>query len=141
MRLAKWVFLVAGVSGILMVVPPYFLERQTGEDYPPPITHPEYYYGFLGVTLAWQVLFLVIASDPVRHREAMLPAVLEKASFAAAIPLLYAAGRVAAVWVGFAAMDATWLVLFAVAYLLTPKDQTSQAGNVPTDAGPQRAVG
>ena len=40
MRFAKWVFLLAGVSGILLVVPPYFLERQTGVDYPPPVTHP-----------------------------------------------------------------------------------------------------
>jgi hypothetical protein len=120
MRFAKWVFLLAGVSGILMVVPPYFQERQTGVDYPPPITHPEYYYGFFGVTLAWQVMFLVIASDPVRYRRAMLPAMLEKAGFAVAIPILYAAGRVAGVWVGFASMDAAWLVLFAVAYLRTP---------------------
>lgn len=122
MRFAKWVFLLAGMSGLLLVVPPYFLERQTGEDYPPPVTHPEYYYGFLGVTLAWQVLFLVIASDPVRYRQAMLPAMLEKASFVVAISLLYVAGRVDGVWVGFASMDATWLVLFAVAYLRTPKE-------------------
>ena len=121
MRFAKWVFLLAGVSGILMVVPPYFLERQTGVDYPPPVTHPEYYYSFFGVTLAWQVLFLIIASDPVRYRPAMLPAMLEKAGFAVAIPLLYAAGRVPGVWVGFASMDATWLVLFVIAYLRTPK--------------------
>jgi hypothetical protein len=122
MRFAKWVFLLAGVSGILLVVPPYFLERQTSEDYPPPITHPEYYYGFLGVTLAWQVMFLVIASDPVRYRRAMLPAMLEKAGFALAVPILYAADRVAGVWLGFASMDATWLVLFVVAYLRTPKE-------------------
>src|SRR6516162_10030890 len=121
MRFAKWVFLLAGVSGLLLVVPPYFLERQTGEDYPPPITHPEYYYGFFGVTLAWQVLFLVIASDAVRYRPAMLPAMLEKASFAFAIGVLYGMGRVAGVWLAFASMDATWLVLFAVAYWLTPK--------------------
>src|SRR4051812_16655790 len=122
MRFAKWVFLLAGVSGLLLTVPPYFLERRMGEDDPPPITHPEYYYGFIGVTLAWQVLFLVIASDPVRYRGAMLPALLEKASFAVAIPLLYAAGRVAGAWVGFASLDATWLVLFVVAYLRTPKE-------------------
>jgi hypothetical protein len=121
MRFARWVFALAGVSGVLLIVPPYFLERQTGEDYPPPVTHPEYYYGFLGVTLAWQFLFLVIASDPVRYRTAMLPAVLEKASFSLAIPLLDAAGRVAGVWLGFASMDATWLVLFVIAYLRTPK--------------------
>jgi hypothetical protein len=122
MRFANWVFLWAGISGILMVAPPYFLERQTGVDYPPPITHPEYYYGFFGVTLAWQLLFLVIASDPTRYRTAMLPAMVEKASFAGSIPILYAAGRVAAVWIGFASLDATWLVLFVVAYLRTPKE-------------------
>ena len=122
MRFAKWVFLLAGVSGILLVVPPYFREQQTGEDYPPPITHPEYYYGFFSVTLAWQAMFLVIASDPVRYRRAMLPAMLEKASFAIAIPILYAVGRVAGVWIGFAAMDATWLVLFVVVYLRTPRE-------------------
>jgi hypothetical protein len=128
MRFAKWVFVLAGVSGILMVVPPYFLEAKTSEDYPPPITHPEYYYGFLGVTLAWQVMFLVIASDPVRYRRAMLPAMLEKASFAFAIPILCAADRVAALWIGFAAMDATWLVLFVVAYLRTPREAHKQGG-------------
>src|SRR5690349_14156345 len=105
MRLARWVFFLSGVTGILLVVPPFFLERQTGEDNPPPITHPEYYYGFFGVTLAWQFLFLVIASDPVRYRRAVPPAMLQKASFAVAIPLLYAAGRVAAVWIGFASMS------------------------------------
>jgi hypothetical protein len=121
MRLAKWVFLLAGVSGILMVAPMY-LEDRFFQEYPPPTNRPEFYYGFAGVTLAWQFLFLVIASDPVRYRRAMLPAMLEKASFAVAIPILYAAGRVATVWVGFAAMDATWLVLFVVAYLRTPKE-------------------
>jgi hypothetical protein len=122
MRFAKWVFLLAGISGILLVVPPYFLERQTGEDYPPPITHPEYYYAFFGVTLAWQFMFLVIASDPIRYRRAMLPSMLEKAAFAFAILILYAAGRVAAVWIGLATMDTTLLVLFTVAYMRTPRE-------------------
>ena len=121
MRFAKWVFLAAGVSGVLMIVPPFFLEARTGQEYPPPINHPEYYYGFFGVTLAWQFLFLVIASDPVRYRMAMLPSMLEKAGFAVAIPILFALERVPGVWLGFASMDATWLVLFAIAFVLTPK--------------------
>jgi len=121
MRFAKWVFLSAGLSGILIVAPAFFLERQTGEDSPPPITHPEYYYGFLGVTLAWQFLFLIIASDPVRFRPTMLAAMLEKIGFAAAVWILYAVGRDPGLMRGFAAMDATWLVLFVIAYWLTPK--------------------
>src|SRR5262249_23919092 len=123
MRFAKWVFLVAGVSGILMILPLY-LEDRFFQEHPPAINRPEFYYGFAGVTLAWQFLFLVVGSDPVRYRMAMLPAVLEKAGFALTVPLLYAADRVAGVWLGFAAMDATWLVLFVDAYLRTPKRVT-----------------
>jgi hypothetical protein len=123
MRFAKWVFLLAGVSGILMIVPPFFLEVKTGEDYPPPISHPEYYYGFFGVTLAWQFMFIVIGLDPIRYRMAMLPAFVEKGSFAIAIPILYALGRVPIVWVVFASIDATWLVLFVIAFVLTPRER------------------
>jgi hypothetical protein len=125
MRYARWVFLLAGVSGILMVVPPYFLEEQLGRDYPPPINHPEWFYGFLGVTLAWQFMFLVIASDPVRFRMAMLPAMLEKASYAIAIPVLFMQERVPLRWVGFASMDGLWLLLFISAYLRTPKGSSA----------------
>ena len=121
MRFAKWVFLLAGITGVLMVVPPYFLEERFGRDNPPPVNHPEFYYDFLGVTLAWQFMFLVIGSDPLRFRRAMLPAMAEIASFALAIPTLYALERVTVTWIGFAAMDATWLVLFIIAYLRTAK--------------------
>lgn len=121
MRFAKWVFLAAGTIGALMVIPPYFLEQRTGLEDPPPVNHPEYYYGFFGVTLAYQMLFLVIGSDPVRFRRAMLPAMFEKGSFVVAIAVLYSLDRVASRWIGFAALDATWLVLFILAYARTPR--------------------
>jgi hypothetical protein len=121
MRFARWVFVLAGISGVLMVIPPYFLEEQFGRDYPPSVNHPELYYGFFGVTLAWQLMFLVIGFDPIRLRSAMIPAMVEKASFAVAIPVLYALERVSGAWLVFASMDATWLVLFLVAYLRTPR--------------------
>jgi hypothetical protein len=50
---------------------------------------------------------------------------VEKESFAVAIPTLYALERVHITWVGFAAMDATWLVLFIIAYLRTAKAATT----------------
>jgi hypothetical protein len=104
-----------------MIIPPYFLEERMGRDQPPPINHPEFFYGFLGVTLAWQFMFLVIGSDPIRYRMAMLPAMLEKASFAFAIPVLFALQRVAVTWILFASVDATWLVLFIIAFRRTPR--------------------
>jgi hypothetical protein len=122
MRLAKWVFLLAGITGVLMVIPPYFLEEQFGRDNPPPVNHPELYYGFFGVTLSWQLMFLVIGADPIRFRRAMIPAMAEKASFAIAIPILYALERVSVIWIGFAAFDGTWLILFVIAYLRTPQE-------------------
>src|SRR3954453_7220 len=121
MRFARWVFMLARASGV-MIIAPMYLEGRFFDKNPPAINRPEFYYGFAGVTLAWQFMFLLIASDPVRYRRAMLPAILEKASFAVAIPILYALGRVAGVWVGFATIDATWLVVFVVAYLRTPKE-------------------
>lgn len=124
MPFAKWVFLLAGVSGLLLVAPPYFLEAWAGEFDPPPVNHPEYYYGFLGVTLAGQLLYLLIASDPVRFRPAMPLGALGKASFATAIAALYAAERVSPLWLGFAAFDAAWVALFLVAYLRTPNQRT-----------------
>jgi hypothetical protein len=61
---------------------------------PPAITHPEYFYGFLGVAIAWQVMFIVIALDPSRHRAAMPIGLLEKISFGAAAIALFVAPRV-----------------------------------------------
>ena len=96
MRFARWTFRVAGVYGLLSVGPLNFLESRIGRDQPRPITHPEYFYVFIGVTLAWQILFLRISTDPVRYRSAMLYAVLEKAAFAVAATILFAMQRVAA---------------------------------------------
>jgi hypothetical protein len=98
----------------------YFMESRIGRDQPPAITHPEFFYGFTGVTLAWQVLFLIIAADPPRFRPAMLAAMVEKVTYAVAVPILYVQQRVAAIALAFAAVDALLLVLFILAYLRTP---------------------
>ena len=118
-RPARWIFRIAGIWGLVIVTPMYFLESRIGQDQPPPITHPEFFYGFIGVTLAWQVLFLIIATDPIRFRPAMLAAMVEKITYAVAVPVLYAQHRVAPVAVVFAGIDAVLLVLFIVAYLRT----------------------
>jgi hypothetical protein len=52
MRFAKAVFLIAGIYGVMILTPIYFMEGKIGRDTPPAITHPEYFYGFLGTALA-----------------------------------------------------------------------------------------
>lgn len=123
MRFAKLVFLVAGVYGLVVMLPQYFLEEKTGRDFPPPITHPEYYYGFIGVVAAWQVLFLIMAKNPARYRVMMIPAVLEKASFAIAVIVLFLQQRVSPVMLGFAAIDLIFGALFVASYVKTPDER------------------
>jgi hypothetical protein len=119
MKFAKRLFLVAGVYGLLVLLPQYFLEAKTGRDFPPPVTHPEYYYGFIGVALAWQVLFLIISRDPVRYRAMMLASVLEKATFGVAAVILFLLGRVSSLMLGFGIIDLILGALFVVAYVKT----------------------
>jgi hypothetical protein len=44
----------------MILAPIYFIKNKIGQETPPAITHPEYFYGFLGVALSWQVLFLIL---------------------------------------------------------------------------------
>ena len=125
MKFAKMVFLVAGIYGLIVLLPMYFLEEQVGHDYPPPITHPEYFYGFIGLAVAWQVLFLVLSRDPVRYRPMMLPSILEKAVFFVPAVVLYLQQRLPMMTFGFAMIDAMLGVLFAIAYLKTKQGSPS----------------
>ena len=121
MKFAKLVFLIAGIYGLIVVLPLYFFEEKTGRDYPPPITHPEYYYGFVGVTAAWQILYLLISTNPIRYRPVMIPPMLAKGSFVIAVTILYLQGRVSGTMLGASMIDLLLVVLFFLAYLRTPK--------------------
>ena len=94
-RFARRVYTIAGIYGLVVMLPQYFLEDRIGRDTPPPITHPEHFYGFIGVTVAWQIAFLVIGRDSQRLRALMPVTVLEKLAFAVPVALLYAQRRVA----------------------------------------------
>ena len=123
MRFATYAFRWAGIYGLLGLLPQYFLEERINRDYPPAITHPEYYYGFLGVALAWQLAFLVIARDPQRYRLLMLPAIVEKISFGGAAVALYAAGRIPALTHFFGWVDLALAGLFVMAFLKTAPEK------------------
>lgn len=124
MRFSRLVFLFAGVSGLVMLVPQYFLEAKNALEFPPAITHPEYFYGFIGVGSAFQIVFLIISTDPLRFRPLMLASVVEKFSFAIAVFVLYYQGRVAGLLTGFAMMDLILGILFVISFVLTGRLDT-----------------
>ena len=120
MKFAKYTFLVAGIYGLLALVPQYFLESKIGIDTPPAITHPEFFYGFVGVAIAFQLVFLVISRDPQRYRLLILPSIVEKFSFAIPAAILFAAGRLDAQMFAAGMIDAVLGLLFVLCWFKTP---------------------
>jgi hypothetical protein len=116
MTFARRVFGLAAVYGFVSLVPMYFLERRLMERMPPALTHPEFYYGFVGLALAWQVLFVLIAREPARLRPAMLPAVLEKLSWGVGVLVLVSQGRMGNFFVPAAIIDLVLGALFIAAW-------------------------
>jgi hypothetical protein len=119
MKFAKVVFWVAGVWGVLVITPLYFLFDVIGRQDPPAITHPGVYYGFAGCALAWQIAFLVIGANPVRLRPMMIPSMVEKFTFGVAVVVLVMQGRMHSGELVFAATDLSFGVLFVAAYVMT----------------------
>ena len=119
MKFARYSFAAAGTVGILVLVPMYFLLEKTGIDTPPPVTHPEFYYGFVGVALAFQIVFLIIATDPVKYRPLMLASIVEKLAFVLPMAYLVATGQVSGSIIGGAALDLLWAILFVLSYFKT----------------------
>jgi hypothetical protein len=113
------VFAAAGIWGILITLPLYLLIDFIGRRSPPAINHAEFYYGFVGVTLAWQFAFLLIAKDPHRLRLMMLPSILEKASYVLSILLLFLQHQLSVSQSLPAVTDFIWAVLFIASFIKT----------------------
>ena len=119
MKFAKLVFLIAGIWGILILTPLYFMFNLIGRQDPPPITHPGFYYGFLSAGLAWQIAFLVISRDPVRFRPMIIPSIIEKFAYGIALIVLFLQSRLHASDLAFGCVDLLFGVLFIVAFFKT----------------------
>ena len=119
MKFARNVFLGAGVWGIAILTPLYFLFDTIGSRSGAPITYPQFYYGFVGVALAWQFVFLVIGSDPIRYRAMMIPSIAEKIIYGLSMGTLYVQGRIGATDVVPIVPDLLLCALFGVAFVKT----------------------
>jgi len=121
LKFAKIIFWLAAISGFFTITPLYFMFDLIAEKDPPPITHPAFFYGFVGVALVWQITFAIIARDPVRFRTIMIPAVLEKLVYSIPVMVLVLQKRTRPADLLFAAIDLSLGVLFVIAYLRTPR--------------------
>jgi hypothetical protein len=136
MRFAKTVFIAAGVWGILVLTPLYFLVDVTGRQYPPPTIYPQFFYGFISVAMAWQIAFLVIGSNPARFRLLMIPSILEKLAYVVTVAVLYGQARISSADAAAAVPDAILGILFAAAFVTT----TSSDSGAPAWPKPRRVL-
>jgi hypothetical protein len=124
LRWIKWLFYICGIYGSLVIPPLYLRERQLAAEGLPGITYPEFFYGFIGVGLAWQIVFLVIGTDPRRYRPIILIAALvEKLGFGIPALLLYRAGRLSKEMLAAGCLDLVMAVLFLAAWVQIGKQK------------------
>ena len=119
MRFARTVFIGAGIWGIVVLTPLYWLIDLTGRPYPPPDDYPQFFYGFLSVALAWQIAFLIIGINPLFFRALMIPSIIEKFGWVATLAVLYGQSRIPAIDAQAAIPDLALGILFVVAFVRT----------------------
>ena len=116
MKLTKWIFLIAGIFGLLITVPLVFAEKIMA------VQQPEFYYGFVFLDICLQIVYIIISISPIRFRPIMIPAFLAKASGTVTLSWLYLTDRVPMPWVAIGAIDGVFAVLFIIGYFSTPKE-------------------
>jgi hypothetical protein len=126
MKFAKITFWIAAIWGVLVLMPLYFIFDLIGQKDPPPVTHPAFYYGFVSVGLAFQVVFFVIALDPARQRPMMIPSVLEKFGYGATLLVLYLQNRLHPQDLALGGVDVLFGVLFLAAFFKTSDFKTAE---------------
>ena len=119
MNFAKVVFVGAGMWGIGVLTPLYWLVDVSGRRYGVPTEYPQFYYGFLSVAMAWQIAFLIIGSNPARFRMLMIPGMLEKLGFVVPLVVLYQQARVTWADAQAAVPDFALAILMMLAFVKT----------------------
>ncbi len=109
-------FLWAGVLGIAELLQLYVGEALVSRVSPPALTHPTFYYGFVGVALAWQVAFVIMSRVPERYRPLFTALVLEKLLYPVSKYVLFVSGRASRLELAGACGDLIWLALFVMVW-------------------------
>ena len=127
MKLAKYTYLVAGVFGLILVVPAaYAAMVDSSEAMPDPIGAGLFLYGYISQFVAWQLLYFILAADPIRLRPMMVPAFLAELTAPLNSAWLYFYG--VPPWFVLTIVFLAFATLFLVSYHRTrPRPELSAA--------------
>jgi hypothetical protein len=115
-RNASRLFRIAAIYGLIVLLPLYFAEPLIARYAPPALTHPEFYYGFIGAAATMQLVALTIATDPARFLPLMPIAAIGKFGFAGAVAVLFVTGRLEARDLPLPVIDLLLGVAFLIAW-------------------------
>jgi hypothetical protein len=103
---------------VVVLTPLYVLLDVTGRQYAPPSAYLQFFYGFLAVTMAWQIA--ISWSSPTRFRLPMIPSIVEKLGYVVTAAADPAAARAASVSAarsrGFRSAVSVFLTAMVVAH-------------------------
>lgn len=116
--IARWTYRIAAVYGTVVLSPLYFAAPSMAAA-GHPVTQPEFFFGFIGAALCFQILYWLIGGDPERYRALMPLSCVAKLSFAMPCAILFAAGRLEPLTFGLSQVDTVLAIGFAYAWVAT----------------------
>jgi hypothetical protein len=116
----RWLFRGAAIYGLIILLPLYLAEKAVAAP-EGLLQHAEYYYGFVGAAVSWQLIYWTIGGDPVRFRPLMALAVIAKLSFWVPTFLLWLVGRTPTTTFALACPDLVLAIAFFAAWRATPR--------------------
>ena len=126
MKFARWVFLAAGIFGLVLLIPLVYsvlFDRESillgGA------SAGLFFYTSVFQYVCWQILYLVLAKDPLRYRPIMIPAFLAIAVTPFYPIWLYMYGL--RPWIPIIVINLIFALLFVLAFWLTGRETKSSA--------------
>ncbi len=121
MKIARWIFLFAGILGLLPVIHVTLNLLLSKEELLPELSSMGlFFYVFLLQYGCWQILFFFISRDPVRFRPVMILAFFVEVSIPFNSAWLFFYGF--KLWIFLTVASLVFAVLFLFAFWMTRRD-------------------
>ena len=126
MKFARWVFLAAGIFGLVLLIPlVYSILVSRQPILPGGSSVGLFFYVSVFQYVCWQILYLFLAKDPLRYRPIMIPAFLAIAVTPFYPIWLYVYGF--RLWIPITGINIAFALLFVLAFWLTGRETKSSA--------------
>jgi hypothetical protein len=121
MKIVRWIFLFAGILGLLPVIHVTYRLLLSEEELLPELSSMGlFFYVFLLQYACWQFLFFLISRDPVRYRPMMILAFFIEVSVPFNSAWLFLYGFKA--WMFLTVASIVFALLFLIAFWMTGRE-------------------